>query len=366
MDPVLAYSEFSVATDMRWLIDDYDIDQAGYMEIRGWIASLIDDFAPIKILFNGEPAEKFNLMAAPDVGAFYPNLGADCFRRFVAGCNLKALTLENGLVSLSVVDSSGLHCRTYRSSWFCPDTVPAFPVPEPDQIERVIGASGSSKQYLFGGATLARRFDLYLQERFGIRIADFGRVLDWGCGCGRLTRYLLALNEQTYGADIDAANVAWCNENLRHLHFQHLALSPPSPFSDKEFNLVTGVSVFTHLSEQDQFRWLEELARITNPGGILLISVHGPASLAYARLSAEVGKQVWRDGFVLLGNNPSLRDHIQDESYYKDILHSHDYIYAHWSRFLEIVEIVPTLAHHQDVVVMRKRLPEARPSARRR
>lgn len=39
--------------------------------------------------------------------------------------------------------------------------------------------------------------------------------------------------------------------------------------------LVYANSVFTHLPADLQLRWIDELTRVTTPGGHLLISVHG-------------------------------------------------------------------------------------------
>jgi len=38
---------------------------------------------------------------------------------------------------------------------------------------------------------------------------------------------------------------------------------------------VIGYSVFTHLTEAMQRQWLEELRRITAPGGLVLVTAHG-------------------------------------------------------------------------------------------
>jgi SAM-dependent methyltransferase len=101
------------------------------------------------------------------------------------------------------------------------------------------------------------------------------RVLDWGCGCGRLVRYLerAGVRELT-GCDIDGAAVAWCAANLAG-RFVRSNRNPPLPFEDASFDAVIASSVFTHLGREDQRRWLDELRRVIRPGGTLLASFAG-------------------------------------------------------------------------------------------
>jgi SAM-dependent methyltransferase len=79
--------------------------------------------------------------------------------------------------------------------------------------------------------------------------------------------------------------VEWCRANLPFARFELNALAPPLPFADAEFELTYALSVFTHLPVELQESWMTELARVTRPGGLLLLSTHGGA---YAgRLSAD-------------------------------------------------------------------------------
>ena len=112
-----------------------------------------------------------------------------------------------------------------------------------------------------------------------------GHTLDWGCGCGRVTRWLLEdrmPDVAVVGADIDSVSIRWCREHLDRGRFEELPLHPPTSFDDQQFSVILGISVFTHLPEQTQFEWLKELHRISKPGALVLTTTHGQSALSPA------------------------------------------------------------------------------------
>src|SRR5207248_1785974 len=107
-------------------------------------------------------------------------------------------------------------------------------------------------------------------------ISSFRDVLDFGCGCGRTLRYFADQSPITdfYGTDIDAEAIAWCRRHLRFAKFKVNQALPPLSYRAEKFDLVYAVSVFTHIDEEYQFRWLDELRRITKPRGIVIVTTH--------------------------------------------------------------------------------------------
>lgn len=105
------------------------------------------------------------------------------------------------------------------------------------------------------------------------------KVLDWGCGPGRLIRHMPKLlgsrNPLIYGCDYNHKTIDWCRSTLKTIHFEKNQLTPPLPFETQLFDVVYGLSVFTHLSEAMHFEWIQELKRILKPGGILILTTHG-------------------------------------------------------------------------------------------
>jgi SAM-dependent methyltransferase len=78
-----------------------------------------------------------------------------------------------------------------------------------------------------------------------------------------------------FGTDYNANLVKWCRGNLPFAQFEVNGLAPPLPFADGRFDLVYGLSVFTHLTEPLQHNWMAELYRVTKPGGWVLVTTRG-------------------------------------------------------------------------------------------
>ena len=114
------------------------------------------------------------------------------------------------------------------------------------------------------------------------------RVLDVGCGIGRMARPLTAFLDArgSYdGFDVDAAGVAWCGRNVtprfprfrfRHVDVRNDRYNPRGrvapgeirfPYADGSFDFVFLTSVFTHMLPGDVGHYLREVARVLAPGG---------------------------------------------------------------------------------------------------
>jgi ubiquinone/menaquinone biosynthesis C-methylase UbiE len=177
------------------------------------------------------------------------------------------------------------------------------------------------------------------------------RVLDFGCGCGRVLVYFKnAAGCQMTGSDIDAEAIAWCKDNLADFaNFIQNGTIPPLPIADSTFDLVYSISVFTHLPKRMQFQWLKELERVTKPGGLLLLTTRGTDQVPlswFQRLRFRM------TGFVYVagGKTPGLPD------FYRNAFHSESYIRRTWSGFFEIVDFKPRgINSEQDWALFRKR-----------
>lgn len=199
-----------------------------------------------------------------------------------------------------------------------------------------------------------------LREYFNRDYADCEAILDWGCGCARVARFVAEIApKKLTGIDIDPDNITWCKQNIDQAAFESIGLHPPSRFRDESFDLVYGISVFTHLSEADQDRWLAELQRITKPGAAILMSIQG--EIAFFRADSDFPRYLTleRDGIFIYGRSPDLDGilpEMKETDYYKNTFHSRRYIYERWSRYFEIMDVIDAVfTGYQDLVVMRRR-----------
>jgi SAM-dependent methyltransferase len=149
-------------------------------------------------------------------------------------------------------------------------------LPVPPAALRVRVAGTADLAWFVEGGRLAEQTIRAALERHGGTLDDVEALLDFGCGCGRVTRRF-AGRGGVHGSDTNEDAIAWCRKNLPFALFETNALEPPLAFADASFDLVYGLSVFTHLTVELQCAWLDELARVLRPGGLLLLTTHGDA-----------------------------------------------------------------------------------------
>lgn len=130
--------------------------------------------------------------------------------------------------------------------------------------------------YWHGAALEATRPLHELLARVGHRVTDFERVLDFGCGGGKVAVNLLGTGPEIYACDIHAPSIAWLNDHFPALHADATGYDPPLPYADDHFDLLFAWSVLTHWDPERQRAWLSEWARVVRPGGLVLGTYLGP------------------------------------------------------------------------------------------
>jgi SAM-dependent methyltransferase len=180
----------------------------------------------------------------------------------------------------------------------CRNRSAGMPIP-PSRLIRLVAGTEDVAWFLDSGAVAADWLDGLLR-RNGVELQRLGSLLDFGCGVGRVIRHWSALDGPTvYGTDYNPDLIAWCREHLTFAHFLHNTLDGPIGLPGGSVDFAYALSVFTHLSEDGQRRWMGELRRVLRPGGLLCFTTHGDCYLPV--LSPEEQDRYRQDQLVVKG-----------------------------------------------------------------
>jgi ubiquinone/menaquinone biosynthesis C-methylase UbiE len=150
----------------------------------------------------------------------------------------------------------------------------------------------------YSGGISSERFDSVgkeILENTLIKLAGLQphhRLLDIGCGCGKLARALTAYFDAKgsyYGMDIAAEPINWCKEKYAefpNFHFEQVDIyssryNPEGkyksenyifPHPDEYFDVVYLGSVFTHMLPSQVKNYLHEILRMLKPEGKCIIT----------------------------------------------------------------------------------------------
>lgn len=182
----------------------------------------------------------------------------------------------------------------------------------------------------------------------GVALGRGRRVLDFGCGCGRVLKWLLrdCPDVEFHGVDTDWEAITWCQRHLRSASFAINAPRPPLSFPDGLFDFVYSFSVFTHLDEPMQDLWLAELRRVLKSGGTCLLTVHGERSARLLDLNDLHRLQA--NGF-LFRTSRKLKGIVP--AWYHTAWHSEAYIVNRLLRWFGDVQYLRLPDATQDVVI---------------
>lgn len=109
------------------------------------------------------------------------------------------------------------------------------------------------------------------------------RVLEIGCGAGRVTRALAELFGEVHGVDVSGEMVTLAREALRELPHAHVYQNNGMdlsvvPVSDFDFAFST--IVFQHIPSREVIEnYVREVHRLLRPGALFKFQVQGDASI---------------------------------------------------------------------------------------
>lgn len=207
-----------------------------------------------------------------------------------------------------------------------------------------------------------------------IRSCD--RILDFGCGWGRIIRFFLKDIEPRglWGIDCYEEAITICkNSNLR-CNLESIDVMPPTGLPDASFDAIYLYSVFSHLSEEAHMAWLLEFKRILKPGGVVIATTrprHFIIECDVMRKDKDVKE--FQHGAVASFQNvkESLSDYdsgkfchsptggggVLSTSFYGETAIPKKYVIDRWSKHFSFVDFIYDDEHQsfdQNVIVAKK------------
>lgn len=245
--------------------------------------------------------------------------------------------------------------------------------------ELMQNTTGLTSERVFAGH--GADFWIALSDASPKQLSEFDSILDFGCGCGRLARMFKGHHGRIAGCDIDHRHVEWCSTALDYMDAKLSYVHPPAPFADNEFEAVISISIFTHLNEDSQDEFLQELARLCRPDGLLFLTTHGERALERvvseptiramlavpeepfqrARQEFANGKHAFilqQDGHLTTVSEHGLRtDKVISEPFeYGITFIPESYVRKKWEKWFHVLDYRSGGIHDfQDIVVLRPR-----------
>lgn len=227
------------------------------------------------------------------------------------------------------------------------------PIPPADLIYLVAGHR-NPQQFLETGRATNHTIRRTLQKH-NLEVDQFGAVLDFGCGVGRIMRHWrMTKGPAWHGTDYNPALVEWCKSNLPFAEFRVNELAGELPYEPETFDFIYAFSVFTHLSEPLQFFWINELSRVLKPGGYVWFTTHGENFVS--ALTADELKK-FRSGELV------IRKDDQSGSNLCAVFHPVSYLHEKIAQDFDVIDFIPGSEQSdlsQDVHLLRKPLSKGR------
>jgi len=237
-------------------------------------------------------------------------------------------------------------------------------LPEPATQEMWNGTSGPT---LAAQSVCFYRKLVEMQATHGAADLSGTRVLDFGCGWGRLTRML--------AKDVDPGLLYGCDpvdtildETKRSGVPANLALSEFLPETlpfDEKFDLIFSFSVFTHISEKAHLASLRAIHDALNPGGLFVVTIRPPAYIDFNPLMQPAVDRLGPDRLQVLRDPQYVfvphetEGHPQfggEEMHYGEAVVTLPYVRENWSSMFDLLDVsILSGDMYQVALTLRKR-----------
>ena len=139
-------------------------------------------------------------------------------------------------------------------------------------LERRLDDDEALRTAVGGEFVAVGKLEYHLLRSLGLKDGDL--VIDVGCGSGRLAAQLSAFPTIDYiGLDVVPRLLTYARVLCQRSDWRFVeATGTTIPCADKLADFVSFFSVFTHLRQEDIFRYMREAHRVLKPGGLLVAS----------------------------------------------------------------------------------------------
>lgn len=192
--------------------------------------------------------------------------------------------------------------------------------------------------------------------KHGLTLSDDSVAVDFGSGWGRYTRFMLKYvhPDNLYGLEVNPAMVEHCRKAFGMANFLKVETLPPCPLRNGLVDLVFGYSVLSHLAPHCADAWISEFARITKPGGLVLMTTQGRSFIDFCRGVRESGDRShpWFISLskAFINSEQAYRDydagqflHFGEGQYggtYGESLIPKGYIGRHWQTYFDLIDFI--------------------------
>ena len=202
------------------------------------------------------------------------------------------------------------------------------------------------------------------------------KILDFGCGWGRIVRFFFkdVKSENVFGIDVDADIIEICKNTLPYGDFSVCNPLSPVKFQEDSFDIIFAYSVFSHLRSDVASNWVQEFARILKPGGLLIATTRGEWFLNHLKYlqklrnegglnehqkiimkcfsPIEESFERYKKGEFLY--EPTGGGGPRDSSFYGEAAIPREYVESEFGKFLKFKSFADDTSLSQSVFVMQK------------
>jgi len=184
----------------------------GTLRVHGWVSAPGEQIDAIQVHHDGRFVAEYETVSRPDVKAAYEWLPYAESSGFLFMLPLSpeqtASTTRLDLVSVHNGRQRGRLSQLVRADLY------EFPSPPEELMYRVAHIPNPRRFKVSGFKSIGDFLEALARHA---DISRTRRILEWGCGCGRMSMFFLSAQDcpEFAGCDIDRRAVAWCSDNLK-------------------------------------------------------------------------------------------------------------------------------------------------------